>query len=90
MGWMLLRPLHNTLLALQGSIIMSSSNKIWLLYSLLGSVVSISLVILFEVFPTLRILSDAGTVFGVMVVTMGASINKAFEVSPLLEKDSSE
>jgi len=88
MVWLLLRRLYNTLLALQGSIIMSSSNKIWLLYSLLGLGVSISLVILFEVFPGIRFLSGEGVVFAVMVVTMGAAINKAFELSPLLENDS--
>jgi|GEM_PF-2849123 len=67
---------------------MSSSNKIWLLYSLLGLGVSISLVVLFDVFPGIRILSGEGVVFTVMALTMGAAINKAFELSQLLKNDS--
>ena len=72
----LTRLLANKLLAIQGRSTMNSSTKIWLLYSVLGLILSILITSVFDAYPNIRFISNEGIVFGVMFATMGLALKK--------------
>ncbi|ASP49721.1 hypothetical protein [Cognaticolwellia beringensis] len=65
---------------------MNSPVKVWLIYSLIGFVVSISITVLFDKYPGIRLFSNEAIIFAVMFSTMLSAINKAFKVSRNQEK----
>jgi hypothetical protein len=66
----------NKALALQGRFSMNSPTKIWLLYSVLGLILSILITSVFDAYPNIRFISNEGIVFGVMFATMGLALKK--------------
>ena len=66
---------------------MNSSTKIWLLYSLLGLIISITLVSLLEAIPSIRIFSNEAAVFGVMSAFMHLAIKRVASSSEHLVKN---
>ena len=58
---------------------LKSSTKIWLTYSFYGFIVFLLCHVAFEAFPSIRVISREGVVFGVMFALMGAAISKATE-----------
>ena len=58
---------------------MTKSTKIWLQFSCYGLLTSLLVITTFEAFPALRLFSNEGAIFGVMVGFMGAAIGRAFE-----------
>lgn len=65
---------------------MNSPVKVWLLYSLIGFVVSISITVLFDKYPGIRFFSNEAIIFAVMFTTMLSAVNKAFKISCNQEK----
>jgi hypothetical protein len=55
---------------------MNSSTKIWLLYSVLGLILSILITSVFDAYPNIRFISNEGIVFGVMFAKMGLALKK--------------
>lgn len=60
---------------------MNSPTKIWLLYSVLGFVLSLAATSLFDVYPNFRFISNEGIVFGIMFAVMGAAVKKSSSYS---------
>ena len=69
---------------------MNTSTKIWLKYSILGLIASFSLVALIEAVPSIRIFSNEGAVFGVMIATMHLAIKKAVNSTKQSNNDCGE
>ena len=55
---------------------MNTSNKIWLIYSLFGLILSLAITALFDAVPSIRFVSNEGVVFGIMFAIMGVALKK--------------
>jgi len=55
---------------------MSSSTKIWLLYSVFGLILLILITSVFDAYPDIKFISNEGIVFDVMFATMGLALKR--------------
>jgi len=55
---------------------MNTSNKIWLIYSLFGLILSVIVTALFDAFPSIKFLSNEAVIFGIMFSAMGAALKR--------------
>lgn len=55
---------------------MKTWTKVWLIYSTIGLIVSLAITALFDNYPALRLFSNEGAVFGIMVAAMGSALKK--------------
>lgn len=55
---------------------MKAWTKVWLIYSTIGFIASLVITAVFDNYPALRLFSNEGAVFGIMVASMGGALKK--------------